>query len=477
MKQLIKLTNSQTKLINNISDWYTNNKSLAYVISGQAGTGKSFITKYIIENIFKNKRVCVSAPTHKAAAVIEQFSGLKGFTIHSLHGLRPNFNIIDFNVDKIKFEALGLNKFMKYNIIIIDESSMIGGDLFKLNNIRSLQYNTKIVYIGDKLQLSPISGSNIELSPVFNNKYGTELTDIVRQSASNSLMILFKLLRIDIVNNSSKFIDYINNSNNSNNIKNGIGFSIIPSIKMRDNIILAFKSDEFKNDISSYKVCAYTNNRINIWNKFIRHSIIDNKDIIYKGDILMGYKTIVDEYLSPIIINGNDYIVINSYSKLSDFKFKIFVTTIKDLTSGFIHEINIVDHTDISFKLYYNKLYILYHNAVYGDLIHKGELWRMYYNFKDLYITMFNFNLTDKNGRKLSTIAKELDYGYAVTVHKLQGSTIKNLFVDCLDIIFYKGNKRMPRYNYESRPNVIEIRNRMLYTALSRVSNKAVIMY
>lgn len=144
----INFTNSQSKLLISIKDWYYNNRSLFFVISGSAGTGKSFMIKYIIKDVFKGKRIAVSAPTHKAVRVIEKFTGIRGFTIHSLHGLRPNFNIDDFNIDKIKFDTIGTNKFMKYNIIIIDESSMIGYDLKKLNDIRALQYNTKIVYIG-----------------------------------------------------------------------------------------------------------------------------------------------------------------------------------------------------------------------------------------------------------------------------------------------------------------------------------------
>ena len=54
----ITLTKSQDLLVEDIKDWYINNKSLTYTISGQAGTGKSFITKYIAKNILKNKLFC-----------------------------------------------------------------------------------------------------------------------------------------------------------------------------------------------------------------------------------------------------------------------------------------------------------------------------------------------------------------------------------------------------------------------------------
>ena len=57
-------------------------------------------------------------------------------------------------------------------------------------------------------------------------------------------------------------------------------------------------------------------------------------------------------------------------------------------------------------------------------------------------------NVTDKFA--------QLNYGYSITVHKSQGSTFKNVFVDISDIL---------------ENNNIEETSKCLYTAITRSSN------
>jgi len=469
----VTFTNSQTELLDDIGKWFYEDRSLSYTISGSAGTGKTFIVNYIIKNILSNQRVVVSAPTHKAVRVIEKFTGITGFTLHSLHGLRPNFNLDNFNIDKVKFEALGTNKFGKYNVIIVDECSMISKDLKKLNDIRSLQYNTKIIYVGDKLQLLPVKETT--LSRVFENEYSTELLEIVRQSDDNPMHVLFELLRKDIVNDGASFINYI--KKHRVGMYDKIGYNVLPNKEFQLTALEAFKSKEFKNNTDSFKVTAYSNARVNIWNKLIRRSITRDKTLIVKGDVLMGYKTIVDDYLSPIVINGDDYIVNESQAKMSDYGFKLFLVDIEDLATHYRKKIHIVDHTDESFNNFIVKLRSLHTAALYGDVLKKGELWKNYYKFKETYMTMIDFPIDTGKSNNPTYVKKEIDYGYAVTVHKLQGSTIKNIFLDAMEIVYVGGNADKPRVNNKYNKGVIELRNRLLYTALSRASERGIIMF
>ena len=75
--------------------------------------------------------------------------------------------------------------------------------------------------------------------------------------------------------------------------------------------------------------------------KEIENNII-NSFRLAKNDILMGYKTIVDEYLTPIIINSNDYIVKSAYARMSDDNFKMYTVELDDLNHGFTNYIYIV---------------------------------------------------------------------------------------------------------------------------------------
>ena len=62
---------------------------------------------------------------------------------------------------------------------------------------------------------------------------------------------------------------------------------------------------------------------------------------------------------------------------------------------------------------------------------------------------------------KSKQISKDLDYGYAVTCHKVQGSTYNQVFVLAKDICLNK--------NYKER-------NQMLYVALTRPRKLAVVL-
>ena len=468
----IKLSNSQTEAVASIKDWFVNKRSLIYTLSGGAGTGKTFLTNHIIKTIFRGKRVLVSAPTHKAVRVIEAFTRLNGKTAHSLHGLRPNFNLSNFNIDKVKFESLGINKFNNYDVIIMDESSMIGKDLHKLTKIRALQYNTNVMFVGDKLQLLPVKEDTI--SEVFNSQYNYNLTDIIRQADTNEIIELLIMLRYDVLNNTATFLNFI--MKNRLGITKGEGYRVMNLTQFITYIKESFTSDEFDNNISAYRIGTYTNASVNRWNKYVRALLTNSKDLITIGDRLMGYKTIVDEFLSPIILNSNEYLVIKVDYKISDDNFKVFEIEVQDYYSGMIYNIYIVDHTDKTFINYYNKICQLHRNALYGDVIKKGILWKTYYHYKETFMCMIDFDLV-YDGSKHANVKREIDYAYAVTIHKLQGSTIDNIIIDGMDICFHNSNKRSPRTNNTNNPNVINNRNRLLYTGLSRAGKTGNILY
>jgi len=182
-------TNGQEVGIERLTAWYNNPKELDFTLSGRAGTGKTYMLKYFLDEIVKQP-VCVSAPTHKAVRQVERSTGRKGKTLQSLHALRPNVNLEDFDLNNVKFDALGNPTMNNYKIIIIDECSMINEGLHELNMKRAKDLNVKILYVGDIIQLPPVnrndSVSSVE-SPTFKIKNYFELDEIVRQGIDNPL--------------------------------------------------------------------------------------------------------------------------------------------------------------------------------------------------------------------------------------------------------------------------------------------------
>ena len=140
-------TYGQMEALDKLSTWYNTPKDHVFTLSGRAGTGKTYILKYFIDKIVSNP-ICVSAPTHKALRNVEIHTNKKGKTLQSLHGLRPNVNLEDFNLNNVKFDQLGTPTMNNYKIIVIDECSMINQILFDLTVRRAQDLNVKILFVG-----------------------------------------------------------------------------------------------------------------------------------------------------------------------------------------------------------------------------------------------------------------------------------------------------------------------------------------
>jgi ATP-dependent DNA helicase PIF1 len=137
--------------------------------TGSAGTGKSVLMRAIIAELRKKHakevdRVAVTASTGLAAC------NIGGVTLHSFGGIGLGKEDVPALVKKIKRNAKARNRWIRTKILIIDEISMVDGDLFdKLEGIaRSIRNNGRpfggiqLVITGDFFQLPPVPeyGSN-----------------------------------------------------------------------------------------------------------------------------------------------------------------------------------------------------------------------------------------------------------------------------------------------------------------------------
>ena len=454
-----RLYPSQQEAINKLADWFKSS-SLECTLEGYAGTGKTFILQYFINHVV-DKTFTVTAPTHKALRVLEATVGRKGKTLHSLHGLKPNTDLANFDIERPQFATDGKDPSIQhYHLVIIDECSMINKDLFLLNQRRSKQYNVKILYVGDSLQLPPV---NEVLSPTFAAvKQKVILTQIVRQEEGNPLLELFGLIRNDIVEGKDGFLRHI--AKNRKNIKGNVGYEIKPTIEFKDYILSEFKSDNFIKNIDHLRLTSYTNPCVSSWNSIIRdHFIGSDEDIIHIDDLLVSYNTIVDDFKDPIIMNSEDYIIEDMRTYVSDESLKTFAVNLKSMYDGRITSpFLIVDWKDDSFKKYVNILNLLHESAIADP-----RKWYVYYKFKNRFLTTRSFKLP----KSKKIVKKDIDYGYSLTTHKLQGSTFENIAIDLTDIVFFT-DRWGRRHTYDAIT-----RNKLIYVALSRARNKAILKY
>lgn len=131
--------------------------------TGSAGTGKSVLMRAIIAELRKKylreaDRVAVTASTGLAAC------NIGGVTLHSFGGIGLGKEDVPTLVKKIKKNAKAKTRWLKTKILIIDEVSMVDGDLFdKLEGIARMMRNNgrpfggiQLVITGDFFQLPPV---------------------------------------------------------------------------------------------------------------------------------------------------------------------------------------------------------------------------------------------------------------------------------------------------------------------------------
>ena len=135
----ITLTDEQLNTLQMVCD---NNIS---VLSGNAGSGKSASTLSLIQMLKDNKKnFLLLAPTGRAAKVLSGYTHHKAQTIHKLL----------FSMNNYEGKLL-------YDIIIIDESSMMDLSLF-YNLLKFIDFTkTKILLVGDPAQLPSVGAGNV----------------------------------------------------------------------------------------------------------------------------------------------------------------------------------------------------------------------------------------------------------------------------------------------------------------------------
>lgn len=174
----IELTPEQAKAISEIKTWFKNRYTTfpprPFKLAGLAGTGKSTLVPYIIDDLgLDDSQVRYCAYTGKAALVLRK-KGLPATTIHKL--IYKPVELPDGKVIFVKNFQMDFG----VKLILVDESSMVDKKLQE--DLES--YGIPVLYIGDHGQLPPVSSdiANIMLHPDY------RLETIHRQAMDNPII-------------------------------------------------------------------------------------------------------------------------------------------------------------------------------------------------------------------------------------------------------------------------------------------------
>ena len=437
----IKLDEIQKEVLSNLMDFLGNKNEKTICITGEAGTGKTTFIKWIVE-LNSKLTISVCAPTNKALQVLQNKldeSLCEFSTLHSFLALTPEINIIDFDVRSLTFTS---NKpsfaYVAYNLVIIDECSMINDELYDTLVQIAIHNNLKLIFVGDSAQLAPVKQNKI--SKVFTEPKQLKLTKVYRQKESCVYSLIKQARKYPIYHFTSQ-------SDETSNIV------VCPNIKqMLKDYAHLFKFAADSKDLQFVKLITYTNKRVAALNDYIRNLIYTNNHEYNYGEILVGYDSIVQNG-DVIIQNSNDYIVQtvtpSTYGNLAAYDLEVIDNQLRRLTFTVLSKNNkSEDFTNLANELERMRLKAVKFKSTIA--------FEQYNRFNNSFVTPIDLYTSDNRVIKRKTI----DYGYCTTAHKSQSSEYQFVLVDMENLY---------------RCTDIKLLRQLQYVAISRTKDNLII--
>lgn len=462
--QQIKLTAGQEtakKAILNFISTVDPSTGEYFTLTGKAGTGKTTLIQEVIKEIAKDnpyQRFVVSALAHKAVQVIygktkNSSKFVSASTVASLLGMK-------LDQETGLFKSAGKNakiKLKRDSILFVDEASMLNEQNIKLLMDAAIRTNSKVIFLGDPGQLPPIRTSDLvkygtdSLSPVFKtqkDEYSAGLTERVRQGEGSPILDY-----ADTFWNYSTTegqTDQRVNDEDMSRVENAQGSIEFINEQQADKIVPLFKKAVETNNPSLIKIVAYHNNTVKQWNQIIRRKVYGDEysPNPLPGDILMMTDTYNDpssDDAKPLLFNSEDISVISTGPIRTVQRVQLMDATIKD-PRGKIITVPLIIPTKENINEFNNNKRLLWNEAQKYKNTDRGKYKRaldMYWSYGTEWV--------------------HVEYGYAITSHKSQGSTYDVSIVDSADI---NNNGFMSDIS----------KARSIYTAITRARNSAVIL-
>lgn len=438
-----KLGEEQRDVLLSIFSFINNPDERQLTLCGKAGTGKTSILLLVVEYLkLLGLPYQLVAPTHKAKQVLSKSTDNDVMTVHQLLALKANINILDLDLNDLKFDSTYIDSIPVNGVLIIDECSMINDDLYDKLIESCTSKNCKIIACGDTRQLSPVKQTSLAKLFSIDNVY--ELSTVYRQSNDNPLLDLLTELRKKVVYTFSPFTSENGSLTTYSNWK-----------LFLNNNINEFKDSVKNSNPNAIKLLAYTNARVEAFNKQIRNHLFDTPDEYEVGDFITAYDncSFDNGVVSGNLINSNDYQIKYSAkikTEVSGISVLGWKLELYDFELNLTQKVFVLssDNPQEVFDSLSTKLENLRINAIKSSSSNKKLAWRKYFELNSQFLTPFDLVY---NGRLIKK--KSLDYGYAMTTHKSQGSTYDKVLVDMGNILkcHDKSELRQLQYTAVSR--------------------------
>lgn len=416
----VSLTEEQQEAYDAISDILLSDGGAVASLKGYAGTGKTHLLRHMVDRLGPEfNETYMMAPTHKAAEVLGRRTGYDVTTIHSAFGLRPEWD----GEGGYKFVPSGDDpkKFVWGSFLAIDEGSMIPQELYDRLMDAKDRWNLSLVISGDPAQLPPV---NENPSPSLDHD-GYMLEKIVRQEKDNPII----QASMDIREGSPNPI--------RTNMTGDQGVEVVGSHQeLIEAAYEEFNTDLYRRRGDHVRVLAYRNDTVETYNSIFRDLLYgDSGEQFIDGEWLIAKEPwygVNRDKMAPVIQNSEEFVVMDKEPDQL-YGFDTWVLEIASNPDGDnVRHIEVLNRDELG--RYQQKLNDFAEKAKNGG---GKSMWSKYYDYKETFA--------------------QVDYSYALTTHKSQGSTFTKTFVDVDDI--------------ESCHDPEEVK-RLKYVAVTRASQK-----
>ena len=471
----------QREAIDQIVD-FLESPEKTFLLTGKGGTGKTTIIRKIVETLGQNKeygfaKVLAIAPSHKAKKVLDKSlktdgkypdrTQVKAATIQSAIAIKLDEVTGEFGPDTYKRNKGDIPISEKADLVIIDETSMVSDEMYE-EILKFAHSKSKIIFMGDQAQLPPVGQESDSI--VFRDAKGYELTEKMRQAAGSPIIGIGTKVAENAENDVNRVANPIQESDRVNSVDPVSGSKILWE-SSEEKALNDFITDlnEANEDVNHVKIVTFNNQNnknsqsVKSLNAKIRDKMFGDRAITEKfipGEIMTAYDSYNPENSKQeedyVFHNSEDFIILD-VTKPKNVKIKVEV---------------------------YSRENRNYPNRPSGPRVFEGE-----FNVETLTLknedskTLDNIMVISEEGKnhfnsELSKLFKtdgqlayavkakfaNLEHGYAITSHKAQGSTYKNVYT-------MEDNIMGP-----TNGGSIKAKNQSLYVAVSRPSDKLVMV-
>lgn len=425
-----------------------------FTLIGRGGTGKTTIIKKVLSQL-NGKSVMGMTVAHKAKKVLGRSIGRdKVKTFASATANKMNETTGKFEPDMYARQQ-GRVPISSVDVLIVDEASMISPKM--RDEINSLiRQGTKVIYMGDNAQLPPVGES--EDSPVFNLKNQYTLKEKMRQAKTSPIIGVGSIVAdniegetklVAIKDRVSKFDEESKSETvfvSDDNVAIDMMITDIKNAKMNPDFVKAVTFNNENHNASQSVKNLNIKIRAKLWGDKASNQL-------NVGEMLTAYDsyaTVKNPTEDDIIIHNSEDFIVKAFSKRTAKN----TVTVSSKAKG-----------ERSFKFEYDVLDVELIDDE-GKPI-KGHVVEM---IADSSKAQFEADLAKlwKEDTQLAIALKgqfaNLQYGYAITSHKAQGSTYTNTYV-------FEDNILGPTNGGDTIT-----KNKSLYVAVSRPTTKLVMI-